>query len=160
MTFRREVFASPVDQVIVVRLTADKPGSISLTAKLDGVTNTKTPGDERHSTEVLGPGQLLLRGKTGSMLGIEGRVRYEAQVRVLNEGGKLIAEKDGVKVVDADAVTLLVAAATNFKSYNDLGGDPAARVRDYLRARPRARPSTSCAQIISPSISGSSAACG
>ena len=71
--FRREVFASPVDQVIVVRLTADKPGSISLLAKLDGVTNTKTPGDERHTTDVLGPGRLLLRGKTGSMLGIEGR---------------------------------------------------------------------------------------
>ena len=100
-TFHREVFSSPVDQVIVVRLTADKPGSISMTAKLDGVTNTKTPGDDQHSTEMLGPGQLLLRGKTGSMLGIEGRVRYEAQVRVLNEGGKLLAEKDGAKVVDA-----------------------------------------------------------
>ncbi len=30
--FKREIFASPVDQVIVVRLTADKPGQISFTA--------------------------------------------------------------------------------------------------------------------------------
>ncbi len=131
--FRRQVFASPIDQAIVVRLTADKPGLISLTAKLAGVTNTKTPGDEKHSTEVLGPGQLVLRGKTASMLGIEGRVRYEAHVRVLNEGGKLIAEKDGAQVVAADAVTLLVVAATNFKSYNDISADPAARVREYLQ---------------------------
>jgi alpha-L-fucosidase 2 len=131
--FRREVFCSPVDQVIVVRLTADKPGSIGLTAALAGLTNTKTPGDERHSTEVLGPGQLLLRGKTGSMLGIEGRVRYEAQVRVLADGGKVTAEEDGAKVDGADAVTLLIAAATNFKRYDDLTADPAARVRDYLK---------------------------
>ena len=45
--FVREVFSSPVDQVIAVRLTADKPGALSFVAKLDGVTNTKTPGDER-----------------------------------------------------------------------------------------------------------------
>jgi len=133
VNFHREVFASPVDQAIVVRLTADKPGSISMVARLAGVTNAKTPGDEKHSTEILGPGQLLLRGKTGSFLGIEGRVRYEGQVRVLNEGGKLATEKDGARVTDADAVTLLIVAATNFKSYNNLGGDPAARVREYLQ---------------------------
>ncbi len=45
--FRREVFSSAPDQVVVVRLTADKPGSISLTAKLAGIPNTKTPGDEQ-----------------------------------------------------------------------------------------------------------------
>jgi alpha-L-fucosidase 2 len=130
--FRREVFSSPVDQVIVVRLTADKPGSISFAAKIAGVTNTKTPGDERHWTETLGPGQLVLRGKTGTMLGIEGRVRYEARVCVLNEGGKLTANKDSISVEGADAATLLIASATNFKRYNDLGADPEARVRQYL----------------------------
>ncbi len=62
------------------------------------MTNTKTPDDGKFSTEVLGPGELVLRGKTGSMLGIEGRVRYEAQARIVNEGGKLLAEKDGAKV--------------------------------------------------------------
>ena len=30
--FTREVFSSPVDQVIVVRLTADKPGKVTFTA--------------------------------------------------------------------------------------------------------------------------------
>ena len=36
VTFQREVFSSPEDQVIVVRLTADKPGAISFSAKLAG----------------------------------------------------------------------------------------------------------------------------
>ncbi len=136
--FRREVFVSPVDQVIVVRLTANKPGSISLRARIDGVKNLKTPGDESHSCSVLGSGRLLLRGKTGSMLGIEGRVRYEAQVRVINEGGRLSATADGAEVDGADALTILVAAATNFKRYNDLSADPHAAVDQCLeRAVPK-----------------------
>ena len=56
--------------------------------------NHKTPGRRAGiRLEILGPGRLLLRGKTGSMLGIEGRVRYEAQVRVLNEGGTVVGRK-------------------------------------------------------------------
>jgi alpha-L-fucosidase 2 len=134
MTFRREVFVSPVDQVIVVHLTSDKPGAISFTAKLDGVTNTKTPGDEKHSTAVSRDSELLLRGKTSTDEGIEGRVRYEARVRILNEGGKLTAGSDGVAVDGANTVTLLIVAATNFKRYDDLTGDPEARVLAYFQS--------------------------
>lgn len=111
-TFRREVFASPVDQVIVVRLTADKP--FAFTAKLDGVTNTKTPGDESHTTEVARDGELILRGKTGTDKGVAGRVRYEGRVRIRHES--------------PTATTLLIAAATNFKRYDDLTGDPTTRM--------------------------------
>jgi alpha-L-fucosidase 2 len=130
--FRREVFASAPDQVVVVRLTANQPGSITLTAKLAGIPNLKTPGDEQFATEITPEGELVLRGKTASMLGIEGRLRFEGRVQVLPEGGKRVVTKDGVTIEGADAVTLLVAAGTNFKRYNDLGADPAARVRDYL----------------------------
>jgi alpha-L-fucosidase 2 len=133
VNFRREILSSPVDQVIVVRLTADKPGALSFLAKLDGVTNTNTPGDERHSVETVNSGELVLRGKSGSLLGIEGRVLYEGRVRVLNEGGKRVTTPEGVTVEGADGATLIIAAATNFKRYNDLSGDPAARVQAYLR---------------------------
>ena len=133
VNFRREILVSPVDQVIVVRLTADRPGSLTFVAKLDGCTNTQTPGDERHSVETPNSGELVLRGKSGSLWGIEGRVLYEGRVRVLNEGGKREITPQGVSVEAADAVTLIIAAATNFKSYNDLSGDPATRVQAYLQ---------------------------
>ncbi|MEI7954965.1 MAG: glycoside hydrolase family 95 protein [Verrucomicrobiota bacterium] len=133
VNFHREILSSPVDQVIVVRLTADKPGSLTFTTKLDGCTNTKTPGDERHSVETLNSGELVLRGKSGSLWGIEGRVLYEGRVRILNEGGKRVITPQGVSVEAADAATLIIAAATNFKSYNDLSGDPATRVQAYLQ---------------------------
>ena len=38
-TFRREVFASAVDRVIVVRLTADRPGALDFTARMQGLKN-------------------------------------------------------------------------------------------------------------------------
>lgn len=71
------------------RITADKPGAITFSAKLSGVSNTNPPGDERFSTEVLQEGQLVLRGTTATSCGIKGRVNYVGRVRVLNEGGKL-----------------------------------------------------------------------
>ncbi|MEO0018938.1 MAG: hypothetical protein RLZZ522_2221 [Verrucomicrobiota bacterium] len=137
--FRRETFASAPDQVVVVRLTADQPGAIHLVAKLAGITNTKTPGDEQFATEVTPDGELVLRGKTGSMLGVEGRVRFEGRVRILPEGGKRIVGPDGVTIEGADAVTLLVAAATNFKRYDDITADPAALVSGYF-SRVAAKP--------------------
>ena len=56
-----------------------------MTAKLAGIPNTKTPGDEQFSTEVTPDGELVLRGKTASDKGIPGSVRYEGRVRILLE---------------------------------------------------------------------------
>ncbi len=124
VTFQREVFASPVDQVIVVRLTADKPGTISFSAKLAGIRNTNPPGDETFSTEVLPDGQLVLRGTTASSCDIRGRVRYVGRVRVVNDGGTLATSTNAVSVEGANSALLLIVAATNFKRYDDLSGDP------------------------------------
>jgi len=133
VNFQREVFSSPVDQIIVVRVAADKPGSVSFVANLAGVASTDPPGDDRFSVETVGPRELVLRGKTGSSMGIEGRVHYEGRVRIMNEGGKLLPTEKGLSVEGANAATLIIAAATNFKRYDDLSGDPAARVQDYLK---------------------------
>ena len=131
-SFRREIFSSAPDQVVVVHINAFKPGSLNMAVKLAGIPNTKTPGDEQFASEVTPDGELILRGKTASMLGIEGRVRYEGRVQILLEGGKRVVGKDGVSIEGAQAVTLIVAAGTNFKRYDDISADPAARVRDYL----------------------------
>ncbi|KAB2640115.1 MAG: glycoside hydrolase family 95 protein [Verrucomicrobia bacterium] len=130
--YRREVFASAPDQVVVVRLSASKPGALTLATKLAGISNTKTPGDESFTSEATKDGELVLRGKTGSMAGIVGRVCYEGRAQVLADGGKRVVSKDGVSIEGADSVTVIIAAATNFKHYNDISADPAARVSDYL----------------------------
>jgi len=134
--YTREVFSSPVDQVVVVRLTADRPGSISFTAQLRGYRN------EAHSNyatdyfrmEGYGPDGLVVRGKSADYMGVEGKLRYEARLKAVAEGGALGVDWDELSVKNADAVTLLIAAATNFVSYKDVSGDPAARVDPVMKA--------------------------
>jgi alpha-L-fucosidase 2 len=120
---RREVFSSPVDQVIVVRLTADKPGQISFTAGL------KSP--QRSTVSVAG-NTLFLDGVNGDADGIKGALKFQAAVRVLTKGGKTLAGTNTVEVTGADSATLLIAAATSFKNYRDVSGDPAALVKRWL----------------------------
>lgn len=140
-TFTREVFASPVDQVIAVRLSADRPGQIACTVRLVGGERGDPEADDSFATEAAVPGELVLRGRTASFRGIKGRVRYEARVKLIADGGEVAAAEDSLTLRAADSATLLIAAATNFVSYKDLGGDPAARVTECL-ARAVAKPYT------------------
>jgi alpha-L-fucosidase 2 len=122
--YAREVFASPVDQVIVVRLTADKPGSVSFAAGMS------TPQKATVTTEA--PDTLVMKGTGGAFEGIAGALKYQARVRVLADGGKTAAGKDSIAVTGADSATLLIAAATSYKSAKDTSGDPEARCKGYL----------------------------
>jgi alpha-L-fucosidase 2 len=124
VTFMREAFASPVDQVIVLRLVADRPCYITFEIRLDGRKNLHQPGDECFTTEGVEPDGLLLRGRTATHLGIQGRIRYHATLKALVEGGGTIVHDDRVTITRADSVTILLAAASNYVSYNDVSGDP------------------------------------
>ena len=112
----REVFSSPVDQVIVIRLTADRPGRVSFTASM------KTPQEASVTTE--SGNTLVMRGRNGDAFGIRGALKYQARARVFNEGGKTTADKDSINVSNADAATILITAATSYRSYKDVTGDP------------------------------------
>ncbi|HMJ83975.1 MAG TPA: glycoside hydrolase family 95 protein [Vicinamibacterales bacterium] len=131
VTFSRELFASAPDQVIVVRLTASRPGCISFDTRLE------TP--QRATVEAAAGGDLVMRGVNGDGAGttadgrpMSGALQFEARVRVLPIGGTLRASGDAVVVRNADAVTLLIAAATSYRTYEDVGADPAARVAAAL----------------------------
>ena len=117
--FTREVFVSPVDQVIAVRVTADKPGRICFAARIVGGERGDSAADDRFASEAAAPDELVLRGRTASFRGIEGRVRYEARVKIIAEGGRTSAVKDGISVAGADAATLLVAAARPYTQIRD-----------------------------------------
>jgi alpha-L-fucosidase 2 len=122
--FTREVFSSPVDQVIVVRISADKPGQINFTAGM------QTP--QAGSVSVEGPDTLVLSGTGGEAFGVPGVVKFQARVRVMSQNGKTIPGKDSIEVNGADSATLLIAAATSYKSYKDVSGDPEALTNQYL----------------------------
>ncbi|MDT0347100.1 glycoside hydrolase family 95 protein [Streptomyces litchfieldiae] len=127
---RREVFASAADQVIVVRLTADTPGAITFTATLDSPlgTGVSSPDDAT----------VALTGRGEDANGVAGRVRFTALVRAAAEGGKAASCDGRLRVTDADAVTLLISAGTNYVNWQDLSADPRARAdRDLAGAAAR-----------------------
>src|SRR4051794_15205060 len=135
VTFSREVFASAPDQVIVMRLTASRRGQISFEARM------QTP---QRATVEAADGDLVMRGVNGDGAGttadgrpMTGALRFEARVRVLPTGGTRTARGDAVVVRDADAVTLLIAAATSYRPYDDVGADPAVRVAAAIQAASR-----------------------
>ncbi len=122
--FRREVFASAPDQVIVMRITADKPGAVNveLTMRRQQDAACLSEGDDR----------LILRGRiqtrhheTGKVVGM----RFEAHMLAVADGGALANADGELHIADADAVTLLVAGATDYR-----GGDPEALCRQYIDA--------------------------
>jgi len=134
ITYKREVLSSAPDQVIAVRLTASKPGSISFRAQLRGCRNQAHSNYATDYFRMDGAGQdaLVVTGKSADYLGVEGAIRYKAQLKALPEGGSMQVKGIDLIIENADAVTLVLAAATNFVNYKDVSGDPEERVARYL----------------------------
>ncbi|HEV2354009.1 MAG TPA: glycoside hydrolase family 95 protein, partial [Puia sp.] len=61
-----------------------------------------------------------------------GKLRYEARLKAIPEGGTMKVEDDLLTISAANAVTLYVVAATNFVNYHDVSADAHQRVEAYL----------------------------
>ena len=133
--YKREVFASAPDQVIVVRLISEQPGRISFTANLRGVRNQahSNYGTDYFRMDSVGTDGLVVTGKSADYLGIAGKLRYEARLKAVADGGVISTNGVDLIVKNANAVTLFFSAATNFVDYRDVSGDQHARVESYLR---------------------------
>ncbi|MDF2432990.1 MAG: alpha-L-fucosidase 2 [Mucilaginibacter sp.] len=136
ISYRREVFSSAPDQFIAVRLTANKPGSISFTANLRGVRNQQHSdyATDYFRMDGLDGDGLVLKGKSADYLGITGRIKYEARIKAIPEGGTMTVNGADLVIENANAVTLYFVAATNFVNYKDVSADEDKRVKDYLKS--------------------------
>ena len=134
VNYTKEVFASAIDQTIAIRITADKPGSISFDAELRGVRNSahSNYATDYFQMDGIGNGQLRLTGKSADYLGIEGKLKYEAQIKAYPDGGSMEMDDTTLSIKNADAVTLYFVAATNFVNYKDVSADQQARVAEML----------------------------
>lgn len=133
--YHQEIFSSHPDQVIAIRISADVPGSISFSANLHGVRNQTHSNYATDYFEMNGsaPDGLMVTGKSADYLGVEGKLRYEARTKVIPEGGTVSLDGYILTVSNANAVTLYVAAATNFVNYKDVSADQHLRVDNYLK---------------------------
>ena len=145
--FSREVFASAPDQAIIVRFSCDRPGGLTVTATLD------TP--HPHHVESTDPHVLTLYGHAPAHVAPsydnvpdpvvyaenEG-MAFVLQVEAMIEGGQVTALASGLHIAGADAITLVVVAATGFKGYQRSPRDAG---RDLLVAA-TTRHRTACAR--------------
>jgi alpha-L-fucosidase 2 len=125
VTYSREVIASLPDRVIVMHLTASKPGRVSFNASLSSPQPNATirTSDAR---------ELIITGTTSDHEGVAGKVRFKGIARVKADGGTVAANDSSLVVTGANAVTIYISIATNFNSYNDLGGNENERALTYL----------------------------
>lgn len=122
--YTREVFSSFADQVIVVRLTADKPGSVSFATSLD------RPGEAQVS--ITDDNVIKMEGITNSHETVEGKVRFVVLGKVVNDGGKVSTGNNELVVDGANSATIFISIATNFVNYKDISGEPDLLAEKYL----------------------------
>ncbi|WP_158542901.1 glycosyl hydrolase family 95 catalytic domain-containing protein [Phytoactinopolyspora halophila] len=123
--YTREFFASYPDGVLVARLSADEPGALS-------VDVSQTIPDGRSNTEVTVDGaRLTVAGNLD-----DNGLRFESQVHVTADGGTVGAGEEAVMVENADAVTIVLGAGTDYSDeYPEYrGDDPHERVTDVVDA--------------------------
>lgn len=122
----REVFASAIDDVIVVRLTASQPGRVSVNAALLTA--------QRADVTTEGGDTLVSSGIGPTEGGVEGRVRFEARAQIKATRGTTVVRNGGLFVLNADEVVILLSMATNVRGFEDLSGDPSAKNKTRLAA--------------------------
>ena len=141
--YTREYFSSAPDQVIVVRLTCDKPHHIDIGTGL-GREAGKPPGDpidakRRFSgaDRVVLEGEAIARDPRHDQERPVG-VKFQAVLLVTQEGGKIHQDSKWTElgVEGADSVTLFIAASTSFKP-RDIEHDLLAAKRPYAELKAR-----------------------
>ncbi|GAA2863705.1 large protein [Actinoplanes cyaneus] len=123
---QREVFASAPDQVIVVRLTADRAGAISFSGTLAGPLRTTTSSP--------GGATIALDGISGTMEGVTGSVRFLALAEAVVTGGSVASSGGTLRVSGATSVTLLVSIGSSYVDYRTVNGDYQGIARSRLTA--------------------------
>ncbi len=151
VTYTRELFASAPDNVLVLRLTASKPGQITFKLSMqtgENITDSNGTADT-----------FVLNGTNRNFQNVAAALKFQARAKILHVGGKLTkgtrditapAEPPAAdtgrrggrggrggaarpnqstseySLEGADSATILIASATSFKKFNDVSGDPVA----------------------------------
>lgn len=115
INYSREYFANYPENVIVVRLSSSEKDNISLTVSAEIPylrsaleTNTRTGRTEVEDDLITLSGSIDYFS-----------LNYEAQIKVINDGGEIFACNDNrnaeIRVVNADSVVLVISAGTNYE---------------------------------------------
>ncbi|NOW96401.1 glycoside hydrolase N-terminal domain-containing protein [Mucilaginibacter sp. SG564] len=123
--YKREYFTSFKQNVLLVRLTASKPGMINCKVRLQSplkqaISSTKN--------------ELILSGKGSDHENQKGQVKFNVVTRVKTARGTIAADTSGINIAHADTAVIYLSIATNFVNYHDLSGNALHRAQQTMQA--------------------------
>ena len=110
VTYIREVFVSAPNNIAVINISADQPGSINIGIELKREKDAKITGDKNR---LILEGQIIDEttpdeGKGGA------HMKFAAKLLALNKGGTISTESSRLLVKNANELTVLFTAATDY----------------------------------------------
>ena len=131
-THTREVYVSPVDQVMVIELTGLNAARPEWGGQLNASLAFQSP--QVSTVSVAENGDLVLSGRNTDAAGVKGVLTFEARLRVVEADGDVVAEEGQIHFRGATHARLLLAAATSFVNFENVSGDPVERNLSVLDA--------------------------
>jgi alpha-L-fucosidase 2 len=140
VTYTREMFVSYPAQVIVLRLTADKPGALTFTTGLTTQQHYGTTSVTSDEITVTGRAPIRVSGPVANanvQWDEHKGTSLEAILHLSTKGGNVApGEHDTLSVTNADEALIVISAATSFNGFDHdpatQGKDPNAIARAYL----------------------------
>ncbi|NLA50296.1 MAG: glycoside hydrolase family 95 protein, partial [Bacteroidales bacterium] len=127
VNYSTSIYSSFPDQVMVYKITADKPGSLNFYATMDRPSGA--------DVSITGNDEITLTGLTGDFDKVKGgALRFTARVKVFASGGVVSTNDTSLVVSNANDAIIFISIATNFKNYRDISGDADKIAGDYLSA--------------------------
>ncbi|UEG52860.1 glycoside hydrolase N-terminal domain-containing protein [Mucilaginibacter daejeonensis] len=112
VTYTREYLVSAPDKAMAIQLAVSKPGQLTLKIGLTTLHHQYTIRKVNESTLALN-----LKVNNGVLKGV-------TYLHVSRQGGKLSIANNGINISGANSATLYLTAATSFRNYHDVTGDP------------------------------------
>lgn len=125
--YEREIFTSFADQLVIIRLTASKPGMLTFDTRFSSPQEVKIEYQSRDQISLTG----VTRGD--ELNNIPSALRFRADLKLKIKGGKSHTNGFSLSIVGATSATIYIAMASNFVNYKDISGDPVSRNDRYLK---------------------------
>jgi alpha-L-fucosidase 2 len=125
INYTTKVFSSFPDQVIIIRISSDKQGSVTFSATMDRPSKV--------DITMRGKDELVMSGITGDFEKVKGGVKFEAITKIVTTGGNVSATDTALIVTRADNATIYISIGTSFNNYNDISGNADERAISWLQ---------------------------
>ena len=115
VTYKREYLSALKDNVIAIRLTADKKGMITCTAQMTSPQQDVTICSEKD--------EIVLSGISGWHEGLKGKVTFTGRASATIKGGTMCSRDGILQISNADEAVIYLTIATCFKHYDDISAN-------------------------------------